>query len=210
MRISWTQFKRILSMMNVENTTQHWTYWRKAVDTILSIQKQPEFLAQCAYESNFFSSLDENLNYKTSKRILAVFGKRIPPQLADGLTNNPIALAEAAYKNHPHLGNNTQQARKLYKEGWKVYDFRGQGYIQLTGFYNWRQFMADTKINCFRDKEYFMKHPWLASAYYWKKHDLDYAVDMTEMTKKINGGTYGLKHRVKILKDILLIMKRVD
>ena len=187
-----------------------WRAWDRAVNLILPVKRQPEFLAQCAYESCYFISVDENLKYTTTKRILAVFGKRIrDKEQAKKLLRNPEGLAEAAYRNHPHLGNNSKGAIELYKKGWKVWDFRGQGYIQITGYNNWQTFHEDTGIDCFKNKSYFMQHPWLSSAYFWKKYDIDYLPTMEDMTKKINGGINGLKERFKIYKDILKAMKTV-
>ena len=189
-----------------------WSDWDKMVNNVFEIQRQPEFFAQCAYESNHFKRLDENLNYTTVDRIRAVFGRN--PEIrnktnaeVEMLLHNPKALAAVVYHDHPHLGNDSGGAKDLYKKGWKTWDFRGQGFIQLTGYNNWKSFKEDTKIDCFKDKKYFQKHPWAASGYYWVLHDLDYALDMKEMTKIINGGYNGLQARIDILKTVYSIMK---
>ena len=207
MKISRNQYSSICNKL-FGKANIPWEDWTTVVGFTLPVLRQPEFLAQCAYESNYFRSNQEDLNYSSAKRILQVFGSRIKKEHADALTNNPRALAKDAYLDHPHLGNNSKEAKELYSKGWEVWDFRGQGYIQLTGFYNWKRFQKETGINCFSDKEFFIKRPWLASAYFWKLNDLDYEVDMKEMTKKINGGLNGYKERVETLKSILKIMSK--
>ena len=180
-----------------------WDGWNRIVNDILPIEKQPEFLAQCLYESQGLRYTEENLNYTTTERIRKIFGKRVS-HLADVsvLIKNPKLLAKTVYHHHRGLDNDCPEAEALYKKGWSVWDFRGQGYLQLTGFANWREFHYDTGVNCFKDKLYFAKNPWIASAYYWNKHHLDYYADFETITRIVNGGKIGLKDRKAILFDI--------
>ena len=208
MKISKLQFKKFFTFhikKPVYSVDKLWKMWDKCVNYILPVQKQPEFFAQCCYESNFFTTVKENLNYFTAGRITKVWPK-IKREEAEKLTGNPSALAKAVYLHHATLNNDSAEAKKLYAKGWEVLDFAGQGFIQFTGFYNWNKFKKKTKINCFKDKEYFAKYPWLGSAYYWIEADIDYCITFEQMTKKINGGLIGIEKRKRMLSWIYEIM----
>ena len=184
---------------------KHWHQWDLVINNIftLGIQRQPEFFIQCAYESGYFKRVCENLNYSTADRILKVFGKKRIGSLkkAKALVKKPEDLSVAVYGSR--LGNDSVGARRLYKQGWSVFDFRGTGYIQLTGYKNWSDFKTQTGVNCFQDREYFIKNPWEASGFYWVRHKLDYLPGVREQTRAINGGYNGLKTREKLFKDLL-------
>ena len=186
-----------------------WEDWDRTLK-IIPVQRQPEFFAQCAHESGNFLYTAESLNYLSPNRIMQIFPRKVKTyDFALTLVNAPIALANVVYRDHKHLGNNSEGAKELYKKGWLVHDFRGQGYIQLTGYNNWNAFKNDTGIDCFKEKDFFIKRPWMASSYFWFKNYLDYEYDMKSMTKKINGGYNGLDDRIKIFKQLLKIMKSI-
>ena len=101
-----------------------------------------------------------------------------------------------AYEGRKDLGN-TQRG-----DGVK---YKGRGVIQLTGKYNYIKFKADSGIDVVTYPELVAK-PALAfrsSMWYWKKNSLNYYADRDEflkITKRINGGTNGLKQRETYLK----------
>ena len=191
-----------------EEIQTHWSAWDIVVNNIFSagIKRQPEFFIQCAYESSYFKRVCENLNYSSPDRILKVFRSRVRTlSKAKKLIRNPVALAEAVYGKM--LGNNSTKAKALYKKGWTVFNFRGTGYIQLTGFENWQDFKKQTGVDCFQDKDYFIDHPWEASGFYWVRHKLDYLPGIKEQTRAINGpACHGLGQRKKLFKELLKIM----
>lgn len=93
-----------------------------------------EFLANVLEESGEFSHCAENLNY-SALRLMAVWKLRFPNIAStSGYVMNPQALAEKVYGGR--LGNIHPG------DGWQ---FRGSGYIQLTGrdnfviFANWME-----------------------------------------------------------------------
>ena len=192
-----------------ESVEDVWKGWNRTLK-IIPVNRQPEFFAHCAHESSRFRLKAENLNYTNAKRIMQVFPRKVKDiQFAKTLVRAPRALAKAVYYNHSSLGNNSPGAKELYNQGFNVWNFRGQGYIQLTGYNNWLSFYNDTNIDCFEEMDFFIKRPWMASAYFWFKNYLDYEYDMKSMTKKINGGYNGLDDRIKIFKQLLKIMKSI-
>ena len=210
MKITQNQFNKWFKIRGVQVTDRNilWDSWNLAINEIFQegVQRQPEFFIQCAYESNYFQTVSENLRYSTPERILQVFGKRVGSlHKAKQLAGKPELLAEAVYGRR--MGNDSAGAKRLYEKGWKVFDFRGQGYIQLTGFDNWRSFKEQTGINCFTDREYFMKNPWHGAGFYWVLHKLDYVPGVKEHTRVINGAHTGLKVREKLFAELLTIMR---
>ena len=181
-----------------------WNDWNTSVNDIFKsgIHRQPEFFIQCAFESQNFKRTEENLHYTTPDRILKVFRKYVKTlNNAKKLVKNPVALAECVYGSR--MGNNSEGAKDLYKKGWSPFDFRGQGYIQLTGYDNWKLFNDMTGVNCFESRTYFIDNPWLASGFFWTYHKLDYVPGVQEQTKIINGGYSGLQARKILFKNLL-------
>jgi len=91
--------------------------------------------------------------------------------------------------------------------------FKGRGYIQITGRANYMTFK--TWLGGLPDV---VSHPeyierphlaMLATLWYWHSRNLNaYALDITALTKKINGGLNGLKDRMDLYeraKEILNI-----
>lgn len=87
------------------------------------------FLAQIATETGGIRRIDENMNY-SGALLLHVFGsKRISPAMAQKLSGKPQAIANYVYGDR--LGNRGRDTN----DGW---DYRGSGFIQLTGRLNFR------------------------------------------------------------------------
>ena len=210
MELKQTDFRRwfLERGTSTEIISRHWDQWDLIVNDIFrsGIKRQPEFFIQCAYESSYFRSSSENLNYSTANRILKVFRKQVRTlKKAKTLVRKPDLLAECVYGSR--LGNDSAGARRLYKQGWSVFNFRGTGYIQLTGYNNWLDFKKQTGVDCFQDKEYFIKNPWQAAGFFWVRHRLDYLPGIREQTKAINGGYAGLPTRQNLYKYLLKSMK---
>lgn len=94
---------------------------------ITDLDEQAAFIAQCTFESGGFNALSENLNYTTTKQLMAVFPSKIPDEAtAQKYVKNPEGLADLVYS-----GKNGNVAPG---DGWL---YRGRGYIQLTGKANY-------------------------------------------------------------------------
>lgn len=81
--------------------------------------------------------------------------------------------------------------------------FKGAGYIQLTGRYNYQKFanyMGDQNI--MQGVDYVAKnYPWTSAGYWWYSHNMNQFCDngatVEQVTKRVNGGTRGLEQRKK-------------
>lgn len=156
--------------------------------------RQAAFIAQVLHESNYFQSLQENLNYSAEGLVKTWPSRFKTVEDAEPYARKPEKIANKIYANR--MGN----ANEASGEGWK---HRGAGLIQLTG--------KDNQTAC---AEFFKKSSedivaWLltpegacrSAAYFWWKSDLNELADkenFVAITKKINGGVVGLKERTEL------------
>lgn len=171
----------------------------KAVVDVYEINgplRMSHFLGQCAHESGYFKSTEENLNY-SAKGLLATFGKYFTKEEALEYERKPEKIASRVYANR--MGNGDEES----KEGWK---YRGRGYIQLTGKSNYGSFSKSFKQEDFVDRPDLVasRYPLISAAWFWKSNGLNEVADrgediavITKITKRINGGTLGLDERIE-------------
>jgi putative chitinase len=160
-----------------------------------------EFVAQIAAESGEFTIMTENMNYKTPSILMANWPRHFPSvEFARSYCGNPEKLANYIY-------GSTSIAKDLGNlrpsDG---YAFRGSGYMQLTGRYSaetYQKYVAmdspEHVMELLRTDDY-----WATDAACW-----EFAVNkkliaaslrntpeaFIAITRKINGGTIGLKKR---------------
>lgn len=154
------------------------------------------FLAQCGHECAKFTRFEENLNY-SAKALRAVFGKYFKDdETANEYARQPEKIANRVYANRMKNGDEASG------DGFK---YRGRGVIQLTGKANYMAFTNDTGHDIVGnpDKVLQDKKMLVATAiWFWHSNNLnryaDNADDFVTLTKKINGGTHGLKDRQAI------------
>ena len=162
------------------------------------------FLAQCGHESAGFNATQENLNY-SADGLNKIFGKYFKTVSAASYARKPEKIASRVYASR--MGNGDEAS----KEGWK---YRGRGYIQLTGKSNYAEFdkiVADDIIN--NPDLVASKYALLSAAWYWNSRALNNNADkgandaaVTEVTKKVNGGTIGLADRIKHFKEYYALL----
>lgn len=150
------------------------------------------FLAQIEHESGL-KPISENLNY-SKKRLLEVFEKYFDEETADIYANNPAKIASRVYSNR--MGNGDE----VSGEGWK---YRGRGFIQITGKYNYEELSRDTKIDFINNPELLLEeaNAMISAIWYWNRHNLNELADIDDIegiTKAINGGYNGLSDRREI------------
>lgn len=102
----------------------------------------------------------------------------------------------AAYEGRDDLGNTEEGDGVRYK---------GRGLIQISGRANYEKCGEYLNIDCLDDPQ-LLEHPdWAtkSAAWFWKTHglnDLADKGDFLRITKRINGGTNGLKERMAYYK----------
>lgn len=153
------------------------------------------FMAQIEHESGL-KPISENLNY-SAKRLGTVFKKYFSNTiLANKYANQPQRIANIVYANR--MGNGSVNSG----EGWK---YRGRGFIQITGKENYFRLHIDTDLDCVKNPDLLLteENAMLSACWFWKLKGLNSLADKDDIlsiTKKINGGLFGLEHRKELLK----------
>jgi putative chitinase len=158
------------------------------------------FLAQAGHESGGFKLVNENLNYG-AKGLLGIFKKYFPTEAkAKEYERKPEKIANLVYGSR--MGNGAETTGEGYK-------FRGRGYIQLTGKDNYKAFDAVVAESIVDNPDLVAtKYPLLSAAWFFHKNGLHKLADngasdavVTQITKRVNGGTIGLADRLKHFKE---------
>lgn len=147
-------------------------------------------LAQCHHESSGFSRVIENLNYSV-EGLLKIFPKYFDKSNAYRYANNPELIANRVYSNR--MGNGSEKSGDGFK-------YRGRGYIQITGRYNYTQ----CGKTIYKNLEYTPdilcqnKYAALSAIWFFITHNLVNCNDIVHVTKVINGGINGLDNRERL------------
>ena len=154
------------------------------------------FLAQCGHESGGFKAVRENLNYKAAG-LMGIFKKYFPnAKIALQYERNPEKIANLVYANR--MGNGSEASGDGY-------NYRGRGYIQLTGKSNYQLFDKTVPEDITSNPDLVAtKYPLASAAFFFNNNKLwaicDKGADVatvTAVTKRVNGGTIGLPDRIK-------------
>ena len=167
----------------------------------LTNNQAAHFFGQCAHESGGFKVFSENLNY-SDKGLNGIFKKYFPTIASTaGYARNPEKIANKVYANR--MGNGPEASGDGYK-------WRGRGPIQLTGKDNYAAFSSDVK------RPDVLKNPDLvvgelafeSALWFFRKNGLLAIADkgvtdaiITQISKRVNGGTHGLDDRLKKTKQ---------
>ena len=178
---------------------------------VTSPERMAAFLAQIAHESGQLTRLSENLNY-SAKRLMQVWPNRFPTmEKALQYERNPERLANCVYAKR--LGNGDEASG----DGWS---YRGRGLIQLTGRGNYRSAAQGIGMPLEEQPDLLLQPgpAALSAAWFWKSHGLneladdynddDDTEDFKIITKRINGGTVGLKERVAFWEKAKWVLAR--
>lgn len=168
----------------------------------LSNAQAAHFFGQCAHESGNFKVFSENLNYsadglnKIFPKYFVKAGRNAAPY-----ARKPEKIANVVYSGR--MGNGNEASG----DGWR---YRGRGPIQLTGKDNYTAFAKDI------GRPDVMTNPDLvcgelafeSALWFFRKNGLLTIADkgvtdavITQITKRVNGGTHGLDDRVKKTKQ---------
>ena len=162
------------------------------------------FLSQCGHESAGFKAVSENLNYST-EGLKKTFGKYFPDNLAESYAKQPEKIASRVYGGR--MGNGDESTKEGYK-------FRGRGYLQTTGKENYTKFTKFIGEDCVANPDLVAtKYPLASAGFFFESNKLWLICDkgfddatVTALTKRINGGTLGLDHRLKEFKKIYALL----
>jgi putative chitinase len=163
------------------------------VNTLLRLS---HFLAQCGHESANFRAVKENLNY-SAEGLNKTFKKYFPTlDSAKDYARQPERIASKVYANR--MGNGNEAS----KDGFK---YLGRGFIQLTGKDNYLEFDKSVPEDIMANPELVAtKYPLASAAWFWDKNGLNAIADkgatdavVKLITKRVNGGTIGLKDRIQ-------------
>lgn len=167
----------------------------------LTNNQAAHFFGQCAHESGGFKVFQENLNY-SAQGLNGIFKKYFPTlDSASGYARKPEKIANKVYGNR--MGNGPESSGDGYK-------FRGRGPIQLTGRQNYTQFAADIgRQDVLTNPDIVATELAFESAlWFFRKNGLFAIADkgvtdtvITQITKRVNGGTHGLDDRLKKTKQ---------
>jgi putative chitinase len=173
------------------------------IDTPLRLA---HFLAQCGHESGGFKATQENLNYSAGG-LKGIFSKYFKEAgLAEQYQRNPQKIASRVYGGR--MGNGPESTGDGYK-------FRGRGYIQLTGKDNYTAFGRAINEDMTANPDKVATHyALLSAAWFFTKNGLHKMADggatdavVTQITKRVNGGTIGLPDRIKHFKEYYNLLK---
>jgi len=174
----------------------------RAIDGPLRLS---HFLSQCAHESLGFTAVRENLNYSEEK-LLDKFAKYFTPEQAKKYARDPVRIASRVYANRMGNGDETSQ------DGW---NFRGRGFIQLTGQSNYEAFGEHIDYDVVSNPDIVAVRYALESAAFffdknnlWKLCDKGSSKDNVKaVTKVVNGGYNGLDDRIARFNRIYVLVK---
>lgn len=153
------------------------------------------FFAQIHHESNL-KPVQENLNY-SAIALRRVFSKYFPTyQLAKQYARKPEKIANRVYANRMNNGDESSG------DGWR---FRGRGFIQITGKYNYTQLYNDIGVDYLSNPDLLLTEAdsMVSAIWFWNKRGLNRFADRDDIytiTKRINGGYNGFRHRQQLLK----------
>jgi putative chitinase len=160
-------------------------------------KRAAHLLGQAAHESGNFMLSEENLYYR-AETMMRVWPSRYKTlEDAEPYARDPEALANNTYANR--MGNGSEASG----DGWK---FRGRGFIQLTGYNNYKAFAEHIgRDSLIDDPDPVGDELAMDSAiFFFEKNGLfeiaDQGVDedtIKTITKRVNGGYHGLEDRIE-------------
>ena len=163
------------------------------------------FLAQAAHESGNFKAVTENLNY-SADGLKKIFPKYFPGNISESYARNPEKIANKVYSSR--MGNGDEASGDGYR-------FKGSGFIQLTGKSNYAAFDKFVDDDILANPSLVAtKYPLASAAWFFNSNKLWAICDkgdtdqvVTEVTKRVNGGTIGIQDRIKHFREFWSLLK---
>jgi putative chitinase len=163
--------------------------------------KQAAFIGQLSHECNHFKTLEENLNYR-AETLQKLFGHKFKPGEVEVYAHQPQRIANRIYASR--MGNRDESSGDGYR-------FRGRGCVQLTGHDSYWHFGQAVGQDFVANPDLVATPKWacMSAGWFWSTHGcnpLAEAQNWVGLTKRINGGTFGLDERIALTKKALQIM----
>lgn len=167
-------------------------------------KRMSHLLGQCMHESAKFTVFSENLNYSASG-LLKIFPKYFTASQANLYARQPSKIANRVYANR--MGNGDEASGDGYK-------YRGRGALQTTGKSNYTELGKFLGVDLVNNPDLVATvYPVASAAFFFMNNNLwticDKGVDVntiTQVTKRVNGGTHGLAERIKYTQYIYKIL----
>ena len=158
-------------------------------DTFSRADEVDDFLGQILHESGMLEKLEENLNYSNGA-LMRTWPTRFNEESADSHARQPAKIANKVYGGR--LGNDEPG------DGWK---YRGRGLLQVTGKDNYKAVGETLGFDLVNNPDMLAQPEWaLKSAIAWWEGNIPDAImgDTVRVSKRVNGGTIGLDHRIAL------------
>jgi len=158
-------------------------------DTFSRADEVDDFLGQILHESGMLEKLEENLNYSAGA-LMRTWPTRFNSETAIQYARDAVNIANRAYGGR--MGNDEPG------DGWK---YRGRGLLQVTGKDNYKAVGETLGIDLVENPDMLAQTEWaLKSAIAWWEGNIPDAImgDTVRVSKRVNGGTIGLDHRIAL------------
>lgn len=151
-----------------------------------SRERVSAFLAQVAVESGELKHREENLNY-SAQRLLQVFPRHFVGVDVNHYARSPQRIANRVYANR--MGNGPESSG----DGW---EYRGRGFIQLTGKDNYRAFARSMGMSLEETVDYMgtTEGASMSAAWFFEENGLNPISDrgqIDEVSRIVNAGPRG-------------------
>ena len=147
------------------------------------------FLGQGLIETGFLNHVRENMSY-SEQGLLKTFSV---------YKNNP-ALAKKHARNQRLIANTTYGTRMGNKGGDDGWNYRGRGFIQLTGRNNYEKYADLTGFDIVNKPDLIAKNlkaSIAVAAEFWKQNNLNQYADLDDIKKVSRAINYGNANRTK-------------
>jgi putative chitinase len=166
-----------------------------------NVDDQGAFIGQCSHECNHFKTLEENLNYRP-ETLQKLFGHKFQPSEINSYAHNPEKIANRIYSSR--MGNRDEASG----DGWR---FHGRGCIQLTGHDNYWHFGQAVGQDFISNPELVGQplYAAMSAGWFWQTHgcnQLAKAQNWEGLTKRINGGTFGIEERIALTQRAIQVL----
>lgn len=188
-----------------EKTGQWHKYIKQAMEDfgITTKESKAMFLAQLAYESDFFTRNEESFNF-TVKALKQNFSRNLSRYQCEMLgRNNEHEAQQKAIANLIYYKFNGNVS---IDDGWK---YKGRGFLPIRGKYSYLACGNCLNLDLIDHPDLLREpaHSVYSAAWLWKEKECNaYPHDVIRITHALTGGVYGLTDREEMYLRTLEMM----